>query len=284
MRRLPGAVESISALDAPARAIGKATRSALGPGALKDALSGTWLGHALHPILTDVVIGSFVSASLLDVLGGDDDGRAAERLLVVGIAAYAPTAITGVSDWADSEVVDAGIRRVGLVHAAGNAVALGLYTASLAARRNGHHGRGKLLALAGGGVMGAGAYLGGHLALAQGVGANQTAFDEGPADWASAGVGAGDLEHGKPVRVVVDDTPIMLVRHGGGVGALHDRCAHRGCSLSDGSIEGDEVECVCHGTRFSLRDGSLRRGPATTDQPAYELRERGGAIELRLPG
>ena len=58
---------------------------------LRDALSGTWLGHALHPLPTDVVIGSFLSATLLDLLGGDDTGRASERLIEVGLVTAAPT-------------------------------------------------------------------------------------------------------------------------------------------------------------------------------------------------
>src|SRR3954466_10513177 len=66
------AIESAEALDAPARAVAKQVRNTLTPGALKDAISGTWLGHALHPMLTDVVIGSFVSATLLDLVGGPD--------------------------------------------------------------------------------------------------------------------------------------------------------------------------------------------------------------------
>ncbi len=283
IRPLAGAVESISALDAPGQKIGTAVRGLLSPGALKDAISGTWMGHALHPILTDVVIGSFVSASLLDLLGGDDDGRAAERLLAVGIAAYGPTALTGTSDWADSEIADEGIRRVGLVHAATNAVALGLYVASLRARRRGDHRRGKLLALAGGGAMGAGGYLGGHLAFVQGVGVNQTAFDEGAAEWSPAGLATDALPAGQPTRVLVDETPVLLVRHGDGVHALHDRCSHRGCPLSDmGEVDGEVIECSCHGSRFSLHDGSVQRGPATTDQPSYEVRESDGQIELRL--
>ena len=169
-RRAAEALETKAVLDGPAKPARALASKALSPAAVKAALSGTWLGHVLHPILTDVVVGSFVSASLLDVLGGDPKGTAAERLLAVGIAAYAPTAVTGVSDWADRAGTDPGVRRVGIVHAASNAVALSLYSASLVSRRNGARQRGKLLALAGGAVLGAGGYLGGHLALVQGVG------------------------------------------------------------------------------------------------------------------
>lgn len=170
LRHLANAIESVGALDAPARIVARAARSTLADGTLKDLLSGAWLGHAVHPIMTDVVIGSFTSASMLDLVGGDHDGAAAERLLMIGIAAYGPTALSGVSDWTDREGADPGVRRVGLVHAGSNAIALTLYVSSLVARRNGDRGRGKLLALAGATVMGAGGYLGGHLALVQGVG------------------------------------------------------------------------------------------------------------------
>ncbi len=283
LRPLLERLESLAVLDAPGRAVGAKVRGLLSPGAAKDALSGTWIGHALHPLLTDVVIGSWVSASLLDVLGGDDDGTAAQRLIAVGIAAYPPTALTGLSDWADSEPADERVRRIGLIHAATNAAALSLYAASLAARRRGDHGRGKLLGLAGGATLGAGGYLGAHMSFAQGVGPNQTAFDEGPADWTGAGMAA-DLPAGTPTRVMVDETPVLLLRRGESVYALHDRCSHRGCSLSaQGEIQGDTITCQCHGSQFRLRDGALRRGPATTDQPAYEVRRSDGRVEVRLP-
>ena len=276
------ALEAAAPLDAPGKKIAAQVRGLLGPGALKDGLSGTWLGHALHPLLTDLVIGSFVSATVLDVVGGDDSGQAQERLIGVGIAAYGPTALTGFSDWADSEIGNDGVRRVGLVHAVSNSAALGLYTASLIARRKGDHGRGKLLALGGAGVLGAAGFLGAHLTYAQGIGANQTIFDEGPSDWTAAGESA-DLIDGKPTRVVANETPVLLLRHADGLHAIHDRCSHRGCSLSAmGTVDGEVIECNCHGSRFNLSDGSLLRGPATTDQPTFEAREIAGKVEVRL--
>ncbi len=278
------AVEGAEVLDAPAQAIGKQVRDIFGPGTLRDALSGTWLGHALHPILTDVVVGSWTSATILDLIGGDDDGAAASRLIGVGIAAYGPTAVTGTVDWADSEAVDERVRRAGLVHAAANLTALGLYAASLAARRKGDHGRGKLLSLAGAGVLSAGGFLGGHLSFARGVGVNQTAFDEGgvPEEWEDA-MAASDLTAGEPKSVVVGKTPVMLIRHDDGLHAVHDRCSHRGCSLGDtGELEGEIVTCGCHGSQFDVRDGSVQRGPAATPQPVYEARESDGRIQVRL--
>jgi nitrite reductase/ring-hydroxylating ferredoxin subunit len=282
LRPVVEALESASALDGIGKKVGEIVRGAIPQGTVKDALAGTWLGHALHPLLTDVVIGSFTSATLLDLLGGDDDGEAAEKLIGIGLAAYGPTALTGVNDWADTEIADPAVRRVGLVHAWTNATAFGLYAASLAARRNGSHGRGKLLAAAGAGVLATGGYLGGHMAYAQGVGPQQTAFDPGPDDWTE--VDASGLEDGDMKGVVAGDTPVLLVRHRTHMHAIHNRCSHRGCLLSDGEIDGEVVECACHGSRFSLRDGTVERGPAFAPQPVFEVRESEGKVEVRLGG
>src|SRR5688500_4366736 len=83
----------LDALDPAAKIVGKAVRDAIPHGTVKDALSGTWLGHALHPLLTDTVIGPWTSALILDAIGGRDSERAADLLIGVGIAASVPTAV-----------------------------------------------------------------------------------------------------------------------------------------------------------------------------------------------
>lgn len=273
-------VESLELLDSPAKAAGRAIRSTIAHGKGKDLLSGTWLGHAVHPMLTDVVIGSFTSASLLDLLGGRDGAKASERLIALGIAAYAPTALTGLNDWADTEVADDRVRRAGVVHASSNALALGLYSASLALRRHGQRGKGVVLGVAGASVMMAGAYLGGHLSFTRGVGVDTTAFDPGPTDWTPA-ADASQLRDRQPTRAIVGDTPVLLLKDGGMIFAIHDRCSHRGCSLTDGEVEGEEIVCACHGSRFDRRDGSVRGGPASAPQPAFQVRLRDDVVEVR---
>jgi nitrite reductase/ring-hydroxylating ferredoxin subunit/uncharacterized membrane protein len=274
------AIESAEFLDPVAEQVGKAIRSVLPGGPIKDALSGTWLGHAVHPMLTDVVVGSFTAASLLDLLAPGDDGRGSERLIALGLTAYLPTAAAGVNDWADSEAVDATVRRAGLVHATFNLVGATFYTASLGARRRGSRGRGAVLGFAGMAVMSAGGYLGGHLSLSKGVGPDQTVFDPGPTDWTVA-ADATVLPEGRPTRVVVDDTPVLLLRDGELIYAIHDRCSHRGCSLSEGSVEGSEIVCSCHGSRFDLLGGAVRGGPATSAQPSFQVRVQDGRVEVR---
>ncbi|OBI00517.1 hypothetical protein A5678_18705 [Mycobacterium sp. E2733] len=273
-------LERTSILDIPAKAIAKKVRGLLAPEPFKGAISGTWLGHPVHPPSTDLVIGSFMSASVLDLLAPRAGARAAQRLILVGIAAAAPTAVTGFSDWADTELSDEGVRRIGLIHAQANVVALLLYSASLAARRRGSRLRGTLLALAGAGMLAASGHLGGHMAYVRGVGVNQTAFDPGPHDW-TAVTGGVDLADGKPHSAVAAETPVLLVRHDGSVYAIHDRCGHRGCLLSEGDLDGHIITCSCHGSRFDIRDGTLLRGPATVSQPGFEVREVGERIEVR---
>lgn len=284
LARLGAVAENLSALDGVGKRLGKIVRNAVGPGVLKDTLSGTWMGHALHPLLTDVVVGAWTSANLLDAFGGEDAEAGAERLIGIGIAAYGPTALTGFADWADSEPADDGIRRAGLVHAWTNLTGLALYAASLRARRAGDQRRGKALALAGAGAIGAGGYLGGHLVFRKGVGVDQTAFDAAPdADWTDT-LAAEELGS-EPVSAQVGDTPVLLVRQrSGAIASIHDRCSHRGCSLATGDVADGVVECPCHGSRFRLSDGELLRGPATAPQPAFEARERDGRIEVRARG
>jgi nitrite reductase/ring-hydroxylating ferredoxin subunit len=125
-----------------------------------------------------------------------------------------------------------------------------------------------------------GGYLGGHLSFTKGVGPDQTVYDPGPEDWTAA-ADASQLQDRRPLRVVADDTPVLLLRDGEDLFAIHDRCSHRGCSLSEGSLEGDEIVCACHGSRFDRRDGSVRQGPATAPQPAFEVRVRDERVEVR---
>jgi len=278
--RLVGRLAGVAALDKPAESVASTVRGVLSPGKVKDLLSGTALGHALHPLLTDVPIGTWTSATILDLVGGDDAAPAAERLIGVGIAAAVPTAVSGLSDWADSTVADDEVRRVGAVHAVANVAALALYGASWAARKRGSRGRGVLLGLAGAGSMGLGGFLGGHLSYALGIGVDQTAFDVEAPDWTDA-LGDGELAEGEAQRVSVGEVGVMLTRQQGRVFALVDACSHRGGPLHDGEIADGCVTCPWHGSVFRLADGSVARGPAAYPQPAYDVRVRDGRIELK---
>ncbi|RRR48537.1 Rieske (2Fe-2S) protein [Mycolicibacter terrae] len=279
-RRLTTALERAVILDTPAKTIAARVRSLTGQGPFKDVISGTGLGHPAHPPLTDLVIGSFLAALLLDLLAPRSGAAAANRLTTVGIAAFVPTALTGISDWADTELSDEASRRVGLVHAAANSGALLMYCASLVNRMRGRRLRAALLGLGGAASLSLGGYLGGHLAYSRGVGVNQTVFDPGPDDWTPV-LDSAELTDGQLHSADADGTPVLLVRLDGLVFAIHDRCGHRGCLLSEGKLDGTVVTCSCHGSRFDIRDGALLRGPATGAQPALQCRDAGARIEVR---
>jgi nitrite reductase/ring-hydroxylating ferredoxin subunit/uncharacterized membrane protein len=280
LHALARGIERLEGLDAVARPLGRAVRENVRPGPARDALSGTFLGHALHPLLTDLPIGSWTSAVVLDLIGGRGSRRAARRLVGVGVAAALPAAATGLLDWSDTELADDEVRRVGVVHAGSNVTALSLFGASLAARRRGRHGRGRLLALAGMGALTVGGHLGGHLGYAKGVGVDATAFGSLPEEWADAG-GAEGLDEGTPVCRAVAGADVLLVRRGGRLYALADRCSHRGGPLHKGTIDDGCVTCPWHGSRFRLEDGSVDRGPSPYPQPAFDVRERDGRVEVR---
>jgi nitrite reductase/ring-hydroxylating ferredoxin subunit/uncharacterized membrane protein len=274
---IPATIERFEALDAVAGPLQTAVRKVVPQGSkLKDALSGTWLGHPLHPPLTDVVVGSWTSALLLDLLGGDGADGAAGRLVATGIVAAVPTALSGVSDWAE---LRGGGRRLGTIHALGNTSALVLQALSLRARRSGNRGRGIALSACAFGVASFSAWLGGHLSFSQGVGVNQTAFDGAPEDWTPV-LDAALLADGKPAGAQVGTTPLLVVRAGAEVHAFSDRCSHRGCALHEGYFDGVTVTCPCHGSAFRL-DGTVAKGPATSPQPVFGARIRDGRVEVR---
>jgi nitrite reductase/ring-hydroxylating ferredoxin subunit/uncharacterized membrane protein len=267
-------------LDPVAKPIAKAVRDLIPGGPVKDALSGTWLGHALHPLLQLLPLGTWTSAVILDIIGGEDGESSADRLIGTGLLATVPTVVTGWSDYADTTVSSASVRRIGIVHAASNVLGASLFAGSLVARGRGARGRGKLLALAGMGAVSAGGWLGGHLSYAEGVGVDTTVFEQYPSEWTRV-LDDVELREGEPRRVEVDCVPIMLVRHGGAIRALAERCVHRGGPLSDGEISNGCVTCPWHGSRFRLADGSVERGPAAYPQPALEARVSDGGVEVR---
>jgi len=168
-------IEANEALDAPAATLEAIATTVAPEGPVHDALLGTWMGHALHPVLTDLPIGMWTSAAVLDLVGGRRSRPAAKRLVGAGILTALPTAATGLAEWLH---VDRESRRVGVVHAGSNSVGLVFYVLSYLARRKGHHLRGAALGLLGGLAATAGGYLGGHLAIARKEGTRDDRFAE----------------------------------------------------------------------------------------------------------
>lgn len=283
LRQVLSRLEQARSLDAISDRLQKIIISGVRPQQLKNLLHGTLFGHPLHPVLVQVPVGSFVSAAVLDALPGMK--RPATTLIAVGAGA-APLAI--LSGWTDWSELSRDQRRVGLVHAASNVVALSLYAVSLSDRRRGRYGRGKLLAYAGLSVSGLGAYLGGHLAYAMGAGMNQAAPDVQrlPEEWTAVGE-LSALPDGKPAVRTIDDVPILLYRNGDKVTAMVERCSHQTGPLGQGDVigSGDDACVVCpwHGSTFRLRDGAAVQGPAAADQPLLRSRVNAGVVEVAQP-
>jgi nitrite reductase/ring-hydroxylating ferredoxin subunit len=268
-------LEQAARLD-PVVSAGQRVARLIRPGPARDVLHGVWLGHPLHPVLVQAAAGAWLSASVLDLAGDPDSAR---LLTAVGLAAAAPAAVAGAADWSEQHEQQ---MRVGVVHAAGNAVAIGLYGASLAARGP---RLSRALRLAGLAAVSASGLLGGHISFRLAGGANHA--EDVPhllkPGWHYLMVAA-DLPEGQPVRRLVGEVPVVAIRTGGRVHALADRCSHMSGPLSDGDLADGCLSCPWHGSVFRIADGSVARGPATAPQPSFKVREVGGAIQVCLPG
>jgi nitrite reductase/ring-hydroxylating ferredoxin subunit/uncharacterized membrane protein len=273
MKRL----EEADALDRPARELAKVVGAATRPRPVKNALSGTWLGHRFHPLMVALPIGFWTGALLFDLIATRRARWAADTLVGAGIAAAVPTAAAGLSDWADAPPE---ARRVGLVHASCNTLALLCYSASLVARLLGGRKAGVGLGLAGAAAISAGGYLGGHLSYVQGIGVERKWLAGGPAEW-TAVLDAAELEEGHPRVVRAGDTEVLLYRDGNRLHALWASCTHECGPLAEGTFADGRVTCPWHGSTFRLADGKVVRGPAAASQPVYETRVTDGKVEVR---
>ncbi len=245
---------------------------------LKDFLNGVWLGHPLHPAITDVPIGAFVVALVLDIMGARPAATAA---IGVGVLFMIIAALVGYADYID---LDDKPRRFGTVHSSLMLLAAVLYLVSFA-MRVGWFGAGGgdaavWLSVVGFVIVISSAYVGGELVYNMGTQVDRHAWRGGGTKWTAVEVG--ELPENKPVKAKAGAQTLVLVKQGKDVHALHDICAHQGCNLSDGGkVVGDTIECPCHGSRYRLRDGLVVRGPAVFDQPHYDVRETGGKMEVR---
>ncbi len=248
---------------------------------VKNFLHGTWLGHPLHPALTDVPLGAWTAALALDAMesisGRKELAAGADAAIAVGLVGAAGAAVTGLTDWSETS---GRARKVGMLHGLMNVGATALYTTSLILRRRKQRGAGMGFAMLGYAVSSASAYLGGHLVFGEKIGVNHAAVDEMPKEFVPVLPDA-ELEEGEMKRAEAEGVPVLLVRVEGTVCALAHTCSHLGGPLSEGKLEGDVVQCPWHGSRFNVRDGSVVDGPATFPQPCFEARVREGQIEVR---
>lgn len=267
-------------LDTAAKTVSGWVDAVTHPTWIKNALSGSWLGHQLHPVLTDLPIGAWGAAVALDLTGGDQSADAARRLVGLGLIASAPAALSGASDWSSTRGAD---KRIGFVHALMNASASTLQAGSWLARRSGHRRAGIALSALGLGLTLSSAYLGGHLSFVRGIGVNRTAFQRQTSSWTDVAADSEILD-GTLTRVVVDGVPVLLTRQAGRLHAISAVCTHAGGPLDEGTLDADGcVTCPWHGSRFRLEDGGIERGPASVSEPIWAVSVDDGRILVRSP-
>ena len=249
---------------------------------LRNFLHGAWLGHPLHPVLTDIPIGAWTVTAVLDTydaLGSDSASAGADAALAIGLAGAAMAAVTGLADWSDIEQGSKS-SKVGAVHAVLNLGATVLYTGSLFLRRSKKRTAARIFAAAGYCLVGASSYLGGLLVTSQKIGVDHAVREGYPEDWVDV-LHIDDLVTGNPKCAKAGDIDIVLVKNAGKVYALANACSHLGGPLCEGSVKGAAITCPWHKSKFDLTDGAVINGPATSAQPAFETRIKDGRIEVR---
>jgi uncharacterized membrane protein len=201
LQALVDALEADERLDEVGHKLARVGRP-LAEGEVGRALGGAWLGHAPHPMLTDLPIGFFTSSFVLDLVGGRSSRTASQRLIGLGLLSVVPTALTGMTDYV-RQSDDPRIRRVGAAHAVGNSLAAFLYLRSWTARRRGHHLIGVLFGLLGAGAATFSGALGGHMAFARAAGTGERGVEETP--------GTGSSRHdGQHVDLTAEATGELL--------------------------------------------------------------------------
>jgi nitrite reductase/ring-hydroxylating ferredoxin subunit/uncharacterized membrane protein len=273
------------ALDTVAKPLSSAIRQAYSRAGetgrvAKNALHGVWLGHPLHPVFTDVPIGAWTTGLVLDAVGAvsGDDGfeRAADVAMAVGLVGAAGAAVTGLTDWSETQGRS---RRTGLLHGLLNLTATVLYATAYALRKNGARPAGTSCAIAGYSIALGAAFLGGDLVYDQRVGVTHADVPE-PEQF-TAVTDAARLHDNTMIRAKTEDADALLVRQHGRVCGLAHACSHLGGPLSEGTLKDGSVVCPWHGSEFALDDGHVVNGPATVNQPTLDVRERNGRIEIK---
>ena len=271
--------------DAVQKAVG-AFYAALGtPGrAVKDVMHGTRpLRHPLHPALTDIPIGAWTVGVLADwlfLITGRVPPVAGDLALAAGLAVAILAALTGLTDFHETIGHE---RRLALTHGLAMTVVIVVEAVSLVVRLAAPSGRGLAIALSSAAwlVVLLGAYVGGHLSFGSGTAVNHNAFCQGSTDFERVG-GRNDFPEGEMRRVTAGGLPIVMMRRQGLLHAIGAVCSHAGGPLDEGSLDGEVVTCPWHASRFRFADGRVVGGPATFDQPALVVRERGGVVEVKL--
>jgi nitrite reductase/ring-hydroxylating ferredoxin subunit/uncharacterized membrane protein len=254
---------------------------------LQDFLNGSWLGHSMHAVLVDVVIGAATAALLLDVLRVffGVDGLEVAATWVIGLAALSALGaiITGLTDYKDT-ASDSSERDITSLHGLTNIVATVFFAVSFFQRLGDGHDAAFWVLLIGYLVVSVGGYIGGHVVFKYGYMVNHNAFSRPKrAKEFTAVAPVSDVADGVPTKVMFGSTALVVVRRGDVAHAIVERCSHAGGPLSEGELKGDTITCPWHFSTFRLSDGGVVHGPASTRQPSYRARISGDQVEIQGP-
>ncbi|HET7473617.1 MAG TPA: Rieske 2Fe-2S domain-containing protein [Candidatus Limnocylindrales bacterium] len=246
---------------------------------IQNFLNGTWLGHPVHAVVTDVAVGALTVSIVADLIS---QPLVADVSMVLGVLAMVASAVTGLADYAE---VDGTARYRATVHMTVMVVALVLYLISLVIRSGAPADRlvpiviGVIAYL----VLSLGAAIGGDVVYLIGTHVNRNAWRGAGVKWIRLDLGdLPDIPEGGPTKLRAGINELAVIRNGEQVLAVHAVCAHAGGPLPEGTLVGDAIQCPWHGSRFRMADGHVVRGPAMYDQPAYEVRRaEAGGWEVR---
>jgi nitrite reductase/ring-hydroxylating ferredoxin subunit/uncharacterized membrane protein len=278
-------VEALPFLDKVSDAVQPGVQKAVDAGGTtaRNVLDGVWLEAPLHPVMTDVPIGSWTATLVFDGLdlatGKRPLKHAADAALVMGTVGAVGAAVTGLSDW---RYLTGGSRRMGVAHGLLNTIGLVLSIVSLFQRATGRRNAGRLTFLTGYSISGMAAHLGGELSYHYGLRVARNVFEEPGPDEFTPVLDEGELGQGELRRIEVGGVGVLLSRSPGGeVCAIAATCNHFSGPLEQGKREGDTVVCPWHNSRFDLCSGGVIDGPAVFPQSRYETRLRDGKIEVK---
>lgn len=247
-----------------------------------DLLHGTWLGHPLHPVLVEVVVGAWSISSFFDLVSYFNRSKQAEMiadaLIQIGNYAALPSILSGLAQFS---TIPEPAANIALTHATVNNIGFALQVASARARSRGDRDRALTLSGLAFVFMMSGAYLGGHLAYNKRVGVKHTEDVTEPQGWMPA-LAANLIREREPRRVEVAGHPVLLYREGNRIQAIGAVCPHAGGPLEQGKFYNGCVECPWHNSVFSLADGRVIHGPSTYAATNYEARIRNDMVEVRL--
>jgi nitrite reductase/ring-hydroxylating ferredoxin subunit/uncharacterized membrane protein len=251
----------------------------------QDFMNGSWLGHPLHPLLTDVVVGGFTMLIILDLVSlifGANFRDAS--LIILGLTTLAglATVLSGLTDFKDTGFDDE--RNITTLHGYVNMLSILVYIVAFFVRLGGAEVTGQILSIVGYLMITAGAFIGGHVVFKYGYMVNRNAFSGGKrAKEFTPITPAPELAESTPTKGALGATALVLVRRGDVVYALKDTCSHAGGPLSEGELRGDAIVCPWHASHFRLSDGAVLHGPAHTRQVTYRARINAGQVEVQGP-